>query len=494
MPTLRFQDDGSIGNALAQLAAGVNSINDPQKAMQAAYLNAHMQQAQATTAKTNLETTQLGNQMSAQDEAARAAGAVFEQENPQPRIALAPGEQGPAMPPELQARAQALWDAKMKLAKAGVLNAYRRGGGPLDALKVGPAALGQADVMFNGAPTDEQKARTDQAMLEGKLPDANTPLTMGGRQAIIDQDVAKSNAIEGYKQGVTPLKLGPTEAAVFPLRIAPKFGVQPGADGMATIAPRMAVTPTGDMQNYERYSVQEREAGRQPMSFYDYQSGLKRSGAQTQEGAYAQGIGSGNAKDVNDASKAADLAADQSQNLDTIEGLMNSVDTGKTTQLMETLRQKTGIALDPKTDKVQALNATIQAMVPRMRPAGAGSTSDFEEKMYAQGLMELSKTPGGNRLVMDSMRRANALALARGEIARQAKAGQMSEAEAVNKLGQLRSQWVQELSRFGITPDKITAGAAAAQGGTPGAGTGGGSPAPRRVRVDPKTGAIVEVQ
>jgi hypothetical protein len=489
MPTLRFQDDGSISAALSQLAAGVNSINDPAKALQAAYLNAHMQQAQASTVKTNLEATQLGNQISSQDEAGRAAGDLIQLQNPRPVIDLPQGAQGPQMPPEMADRARAIWDAKMKLARSGALNAYRRGGGPLDALKIGPAAVAQGDVMFNGAPTDEQTARTDQAMLSGSIPSADTPLTLGGRQAIINQDVAKQNAVEDYKQGVTPLKVGPTEGVYFPTKIGPKFGVQPGPDGTTQIAPRVPVTPTNDMQNYERYAVQEREAGRAPLSFYDYQTGLKRSGAQTQEGSYAAGLGTGMSKEILDAAKASSMAADHSVTLDQIGQLLDNVDTGKTTALMEALRQRTGISLDPNTDKVQQLNALVSRMIPQMRPAGSGSTSDFEEKLYAQSLMGLANTPGGNRLILDSLRRANALALARGQIAREAMAGRMDGPTAMDKLGGLHNQWVQELGRFGITPDQISSAAATAAP----AQTGGGGPAPRRVRVNPQTGAIEEV-
>lgn len=490
MPVLRMQDDGSIGAALGQLATGLGAINDPTKLMQAEYLGQQVAASRASMAKTQLETRQLQGQLDAQGNVVSSFGSLLDQQNPAADYTMAPDVQGPRVDPQspFAQHEDAIRQAKLNFAKRMFANAASRGGNPLDALKMGPMGLGLSDIMLNGAPTDEQAARSQQAMLTGQLPDAKTPLTDAGRQQITSEDIAKQNAVEDFKQGVTPLKLSPTESALLPKRVAPKFGVPLDGNGQAYIAPRMDSNPTEDRKNYEFYAVQARQQGKAPMPFEDYQTMLRRAGAQTAETAENQTRGKMLAEDIMGQLKGANMAADHSQTLDAVEQLMGNVDTGKATQLLEALRQRTGLTLDPNTDRVQALNAIISKLIPQMRPAGAGSTSDFEEKLYAQGLMGLGNTAGGNKMILDSLRRTNQLSLLRGKIATDYASGAIDGATATRALGELRNRWTGELRGFGIDP--VAQGGA--QGGAP-AGAQGAAPGPRRLRVGPD-GNIVEVR
>lgn len=494
MPILRFQDDGSIGNALGQLAAGINAANDPKAALQGEYIRQQIAASQASAAKTTLETKQLQSQMDNQTGLTNAAMGAFDAQFPRPQTTLAPDVQGPPMDPQMAQGLNNSYDANRGLFSASVRNAASRGGGPLDALRIGPMALAQSGIMINGAPTDEMQARQTQAMLTGQLPDAKTPFTDAARQALTAEEIAKTNAIEDFKQGVSPIKVSPTEGVLLPTRIAPKFGVQPNAQGQALIEPRVGSNPTEDMRNYERYAVQEREAGRAPVPFFDYQTKLRQATVATTEGQEAKGKGDFFVKEMGENYKSALAAQNHMATLDNIDELLKGVDPGKMTQAMEVIRQTTGLALDSNTDRVQAANAAINAMVPQMRPAGSGSTSNYEEKLYASALMSLGNTPGGNALIMQSLRNAQQLSLMRGQVSQDYFSGKISGPEALQRMAEVQQGWINERRRVGVNDAAVQQGTApAAAAPAPGAAPASAAPA-RVLTFDPQTGQFMEGQ
>lgn len=205
MPILRFADDGSIGQALSQLAAGINAANDPKAALQGEYIRQQIAASKANAAKTLLETQNLRDQNAAQEALGTAALGAFDAQFPRPQTTLAPDVQGPPMPQEVAQGLNNSYDANRGLFSASVRNAAARGGGPLDALRIGPVALAQAGNMMNGVPTDEMAARRTQAMLTGQLPDAKTPFTDTARQTMGNEELERQKALEAYKISKNPL-------------------------------------------------------------------------------------------------------------------------------------------------------------------------------------------------------------------------------------------------------------------------------------------------
>lgn len=205
MPVLRFRDDGSIGQALSQLATGVNTMFDPRLQLQGDVMRQQIAASRANQAQTELQTRQLQEQMAAQQQAVSALGGVYDANNPRPDFTMPADMQGPPVPAPMQQQQLGAYDANRAFTLANARNAYMRGGGPMEAVKVGPFALGMGQVMQSGAPTNEQTARTTQTMLTGQLPDAKTPLTDAGRGVLNAEDIARQQAIEGFKISKTPL-------------------------------------------------------------------------------------------------------------------------------------------------------------------------------------------------------------------------------------------------------------------------------------------------
>lgn len=81
------------------------------------------------------------------------------------------------------------------------------------------------------------------------------------------------------------------------------------------------------------------------------------------------------------------------------------ITTGKTAQITEALgpyAEALGVKIDGLGD-LQAYEAIISKLAPRMRVAGSGATSDFEMKTFLKALPGLGKTPEGNAIIQDTM-------------------------------------------------------------------------------------------
>ena len=155
MPILRFQDDGSIGSALGQLAAGINAANDPKAALQGEYLRQQIEASKATAAKTLLETQHLRDQYAGEAGLGTAAMGLYDAQNPRPNFQMAPDEQGPPMSAPMQQSVNNTYDAHRNVFNATVRNAALRGGDPMQASRIIPFNMSSSDVMRNGGAITE---------------------------------------------------------------------------------------------------------------------------------------------------------------------------------------------------------------------------------------------------------------------------------------------------------------------------------------------------
>lgn len=477
MPILRYSDDdGGIGQALGSLAQGFAATQDPSLRAKYEMMRQQINASKANQAQTELQSQELQRQQAAQQGAIDATNKLFDNQygmnfTPQTVTApLPPGVQGPPQPIATMPGTQ----DKLGWLKAQGANTVMRGGSATDQLGAATKLLGTGNVLTGGAPTSEQAARTTQTLLTGQLPDAKTPLTDVGRQQLGAEDVANANAKELFRQGATPIKQNPDETVYVPNRIAGNYGLQPGQNGQTVIPASPTGSRTADQKNFvaDRESWTQTHGPNEPYpykSLGEYMDARSKATVQTAETTADQERGRLNAKELGGYAAEGNQAADQGVTLDRLEQLLGGVDTGKRTQLLEDLRQSTGIALDPNTDKVQAAQAIISKLIPNMRPSGAGSTSDYEEKLYAKGLAGLANTPGGNAEIIRSMRTVNQLALQRAQIASQWQQGKLEDGEALAQIQGLRQKWLDENRRLGVQfqPQGSPGGAQAPAGGAP---------------------------
>ncbi|CAO4184683.1 Peptidoglycan-binding protein [Methylorubrum populi] len=141
-------------------------------------------------------------------------------------------------------------------------------------------------------------------------------------------------------------------------------------------------------------------------------------------------------------------------NLDRLETLLADVPTGA---LAERKAQVAGYASDlgltdvaasltgGRLDQMQAVRAIIERLAPGLRTPGSGAQSDRELQNFLRSLPSLSNTPGGNRIILDTLRGAAQHQAQAAELARQAQAGTLDKFEAERRIAALQSPF----ARFG---------------------------------------------
>lgn len=86
---------------------------------------------------------------------------------------------------------------------------------------------------------------------------------------------------------------------------------------------------------------------------------------------------------------------------------------------------------------VEALNATINQLVPSQRPPGSGTMSDRDVALFKSSLPQLVNSPEGNQIVVMTMRGMAEFKRQQGDIATAVALGQMSREEGLAALQQL---------------------------------------------------------
>lgn len=191
---------------------------------------------------------------------------------------------------------------------------------------------------------------------------------------------------------------------------------------------------TTDLENNYRYAVSQGYPG----TFFQYQTELKRAGSpQTYvntdmraENAEAKGRGEGLAKRLNSVVDDGIEAQKDYALLQRLSALTSNVDPGTKTALLDEIRERTGVALDPNTDNVQAYKAAVNYLAPRMRVSGSGASSDKDVQIFFRALPSLLGTPEGNQLAIQTLGGLAQNRVARGEIAQRWQRGEISPAQA----------------------------------------------------------------
>jgi len=203
---------------------------------------------------------------------------------------------------------------------------------------------------------------------------------------------------------------------------------------------------TSDRKNYEFYVEQATAKGETPLDFNTWQKEQKAAGSSkvnVNTGAnsdkFKEKSDEEAAKDfagiIQDARNAPQLAGDMDMLLD----LSKEMDTGKWAEFK--LRfgpwaELAGFTVEGLS-QAQAFDATINRLVPGMRPAGSGAMSDFDAKMFLRSLPNLANTPEGNEIIAVTMRAVQEHKMAAAAIARRAQKGEIHYTDAYAEMDAL---------------------------------------------------------
>lgn len=195
-------------------------------------------------------------------------------------------------------------------------------------------------------------------------------------------------------------------------------------------------TRTSSQKDYEFYERQERAAGRQPLSFGEWSVMDERASVPGPDtGKFSEEAAKVIVDEAKDVMTAGSAAA---RNLGRIQRM---------TDLMETSPQGlqgaiTGFAGEfgvdiGGLDQVQALTAVINSMVPEQRAPGSGPMSDADLALFKQSLPRLINTPGGNKMIAETMRAVAEYDIAMGEVARKLLLNELTPREAFDEYAKI---------------------------------------------------------
>jgi len=104
--------------------------------------------------------------------------------------------------------------------------------------------------------------------------------------------------------------------------------------------------------------------------------------------------------------------------------------------VLSTALSRFGIDL-PGATQYQQIDALIASLIPMQRPPGSGSTSDSDMALYKRALPELLGTKEGQLQIMQDLKAVAAHDIKVGEIANQARSGQITPFKALEMINQL---------------------------------------------------------
>lgn len=227
----------------------------------------------------------------------------------------------------------------------------------------------------------------------------------------------------------------------------------------AQIESRIKPETTDEIKEYNLYSRQEAAAGRKPLSFFEYKSGIKKAGAQNisidqkPELAFDTKAGQLQAERYDKIVQGGHEAKSMISDIETLRELGARIGTGKGAEVLAALgpyAESIGIKIDGL-GEMQAFNAVVARMAPRMRVEGSGATSDFDARQYLSSLQALGKTPEGNEIISRTNEAIAQHKIAASEIAGRALNKEISRSEADKLLRALpdpMALWKQNKGKF----------------------------------------------
>jgi flagellar protein FlgJ len=204
--------------------------------------------------------------------------------------------------------------------------------------------------------------------------------------------------------------------------------------------------PTADIQEYQFAREQGFEG-----SFQEYQAGLKKAGANNTtvttnvgEGdKFYEELDKGNAKMFGELQNQGMEAQRSLVQIDRLEQLLANTPTGAAANLQQ-IAGSFGINTDGLSE-IQAAAALINQMVPQQRPAGSGTMSDADLRLFKESLPRIINQPNGNAIILETMRGIANYTTQQGQIATAVANRELTPAEGRKRLMELENP----LANFG---------------------------------------------
>lgn len=212
------------------------------------------------------------------------------------------------------------------------------------------------------------------------------------------------------------------------------------ADKQLSLAEREAAT-TGNIKDYDAYAADETRAGRTPLGRLEYEQSLRKSGAtnvttNVGEGdKFYENLDKKNAEIFSALSDTGIQARSKLALVDRLGGLLDSTQTGGLAALKQTAGEW-GIDTEGLSD-IQAAQAVINKLVPEQRQPGSGPMSDRDLELFKASLPRVINQPGGNKIIVDTLRSIAQYQIQMGEIADAVSDRAMTPAEARKAIREL---------------------------------------------------------
>lgn len=198
---------------------------------------------------------------------------------------------------------------------------------------------------------------------------------------------------------------------------------KPPADPLATLRARAA------------------EAGLEPGT-KEYQDFMARGGVvapvtnvnidQKAAGKFEEEFAKADAATLSEVTNAGMTAGQNLARIERIGDLLSSTPTGGVAAL-KSIAGQYGVATEGLSE-LQAAQALINQLVPLQRPAGSGPMSDRDLELFKQSLPSIINQPGGNALILETLKKINQYDLEGAKIVQEMRAGRLTREAAFSAL------------------------------------------------------------
>lgn len=227
---------------------------------------------------------------------------------------------------------------------------------------------------------------------------------------------------------------------------APKRDVIKGNDGFnyyqddgSRVLPNVGekpADPTTSQRDYEFYSAQETSAGREPLSFNQWDLQSRKAGASNttvttdlgNQGEFDKVTGKNLATATQDIVTAGDAAQRSLISIDRLQTALDNSPQGAAGGLAS-FAGNLGIKTEGSSE-LEVAEALISQLVPAQRPPGSGTMSDADLALFKRSLPRLINTPEGNKKIISTIRSIADYDIARGDIAAQLQFKEITASEA----------------------------------------------------------------
>lgn len=248
-----------------------------------------------------------------------------------------------------------------------------------------------------------------------------------------------------------------------------KYAPAPGIlDGLtqseaAKTAGRESETRTDDIREYDLYVGQQNAAGLPVSDFTTWMRENKKAGStQVNVGTGENGSKYGEKNDtlaaerhgliIEEGAKAGEMIG----NMQMFAELGKQVSTGKGAEIKLALgpwAELAGIPIDGL-DAAQAFKSISDRLAPQMRPAGSGSSSDLDVKMFLSALPNIGNTPEGNEIINWTWQAISQNKIAAAEIVERSQRNEITWQEAGKLIRALPNPYTRfkEFQKTGSAP------------------------------------------